>query len=321
MLAIVHDFDPVIFDIWGPLKLRWYGLSYLLGFVAAFLLLRFLSRRSLWVIAENKIGDFIAMLAMFGVFLGGRLGYVFFYMIPESGWGIFADDPWVAFKVSDGGMASHGGFLGVAIFTWIYARKNQLSWLGIGDGICIVAPLGLMFGRLANFINGELYGRVTSSVAWAIKFPQALHEETFITQQNIIDECADKAPDFTTMVSSGQGLEEAVRQSSEVKQIAEQYLTARHPSQLYEAALEGVVLFSIMWILRMRYPKAPHGMISGVFFILYGVFRTVVEQYRQPDSALMFNTLTKGQFFSLIMVLAGVAFLVLAKRKSAANHG
>lgn len=320
MLAFVHDFDPVLFDIWGPLKLRWYGLSYLMAFVVAFFLLRFLSRRGQWVIPESKIGDFIAMLAMFGVFLGGRLGYVFLYMVPESGWGIFAEDPLIAFKVWDGGMASHGGFLGVAIFTWVYARKNKLSWLGIGDGICIVAPLGLLFGRLANFVNGELYGRVTSNVPWAIKFPQALHEESFLTQQNIVDACADKAPDFTKMVDSSQGLEVAVRASSEVKQIAEQYLTARHPSQLYEGALEGVVLFAVMWFLRMRYPKASNGMISGVFFILYGIFRTVVEQFRQPDSALIFNTLTKGQFFSLFMVLAGIAFLVQAKRSATTKN-
>lgn len=315
MLAYVHDWDPVIIDIWRGIKLRWYGFSYLLAFVVAYYLLCYLSRRKLWVIAEKNIGDFIALLAMIGVFIGGRLGYVLFYMLPAEGMSFLREDPLSVLRVWDGGMASHGGFLGVAIFTYFYARKHKLSWTGIGDGICIVAPLGLLFGRLANFINGELYGRVAPNLAWGVKFPQALTTESYTVQESIILDCADRAPEFAEMVTTPHGLTEAVRLSPEVKQIAAEYLTARHPSQLYEGLLEGVVLFALMWFLRFRYPKAPHGMITGIFFILYGIFRTVVEQYREPDSA-MIAALTKGQFYSLFMILAGLAFLWNARQKA-----
>lgn len=315
MLAYVHDWDPVIFDIWRGIKLRWYGLSYLMAFVVAYYLLCYLSRRNLFVIAQKNIGDFIALLAMLGVFIGGRIGYVLFYMLPEEGWSVLRDDPFSILRVWDGGMASHGGFLGVAIFSWFYARKNKLSWTGIGDGICIVAPLGLLFGRLANFINGELYGRVAPDLAWGVKFPQALATESYTTQESIVSECADRAPEFVEMTTTPHGLAEAVRLSPEVKQIAAEHLTARHPSQLYEGLLEGVILFALMWFLRLRYPKAPHGMICGVFFILYGAFRILVEQYREPDSA-MIGALTKGQFYSVFMILAGIAFLWNAWRVS-----
>jgi phosphatidylglycerol:prolipoprotein diacylglycerol transferase len=316
MFAYVHQLDPVIFDVWDFIKLRWYGLSYLLGFVAAYYLLVRLSRQHLWVIEEKKIGDFISLLAMFGVFLGGRLGYVFFYMVPEHGWSLLREDPLVLVRVWEGGMASHGGFLGVALFTLWYARRHQLSWTAIGDGICIVAPLGLMFGRVANFINGELFGRVTrSDVPWAVKFPQALEKEPWSVQQNLLDAIAERAPEWLVRAQSGEGLALAARKSDTVRQICEEYLSARHPSQCYEGLLEGAVLFGLMWFLRHRYPKAPNGVICGVFFIFYAVFRTFVEHYREPDSATI-ASLTKGQFYSLFMVIAGIAFLWHAYRIS-----
>jgi phosphatidylglycerol:prolipoprotein diacylglycerol transferase len=308
MFAYLHHFDPVIFEIWDFVKLRWYGLAYLMGFLVGYYLLVRLSRQQLWVIEEKNIGDFISMLAMFGVFLGGRLGYVFFYMIPEAGWELLREDPLVMIRVWEGGMASHGGFLGVALFTLWYAKRHQLSWTGIGDGICVVAPLGLMFGRIANFINGELYGRVTSHVPWSVQFAQALDKEPLEVQQKILDACAERAPEWLVQVQTGEGLALAARNSSVVHQICEEYLTPRHPSQCYEGLLEGALLFVLMWVLRHRYPKAPHGMICGIFFILYGVFRTFVEQYREPDAERILS-LTKGQFYSLFMVIAGIAFL------------
>jgi phosphatidylglycerol:prolipoprotein diacylglycerol transferase len=313
MFAYLHHFDPVIFEIWDFVKLRWYGLAYLMGFLVGYYLLVRLSRQQLWVIEEKNIGDFISMLAMFGVFLGGRLGYVFFYMIPEAGWGLLREDPLVMIRVWEGGMASHGGFLGVALFTLWYAKRHQLSWTGIGDGICVVAPLGLMFGRIANFINGELYGRVTSHLPWSVQFAQALDKEPLEVQQKILDACAERAPEWLVQVQTGEGLALAARNSSVVHQICEEYLTPRHPSQCYEGLLEGALLFVLMWVLRHRYPKAPHGMICGIFFILYGVFRTFVEQYREPDAERILS-LTKGQFYSLFMVIAGIAFLWHAYR-------
>lgn len=316
MFAYVHDLDPVIIDIWRMVKLRWYGMAYLLAFVTAYYLLRYLSRRQLWVIAEKNIGDFIALLAMLGVFLGGRLGYVLFYELPATGWHTLIEDPLMPFRVYDGGMASHGGFLGVALFTLYYARKHKLSWTGIGDGICIVAPLGLLFGRIANYINGELYGRVATQVSWAVKFPQALDHEPDVVRENILNACAMQEP--AVIITSAQQFTDAVRHSPAVKEIANEYITPRHPSQLYEGALEGVVLFAVMWWLRFRYPKAPHGMICGIFFILYALFRTFVEQFREPDAARIMQ-LTKGQFYSLFMVIAGIGFLIHARNSAKKN--
>ena len=184
----VHKLDPVIFWLWRgrlpiwfsgeppsvQLALRWYGLAYLLGFVVGFLLLRYLARRRLWVMQPEKTADFIAAAALFGVFLGGRVGYILFYFLPKEGIGALLADPLVVFRVWEGGMASHGGILGLIIFTWYYARKEKGSWTGLGDGLCVVAPVGLFFGRMANFINGELYGHVATGVSWAVKFPMAL---------------------------------------------------------------------------------------------------------------------------------------------------
>lgn len=309
MFAYVHHLDPVIWEIWDFIKLRWYGLAYLFGFMAGYFLLVRLSRQKLWVIEEKKIGDFISLLAMFGVFLGGRLGYVLFYMVPEHGWKLLIEDPLVLIRVWEGGMASHGGFLGVALFTLWYAKRHRLSWTAIGDGICIVAPLGLLFGRIANFINGELYGRVVhSNVPWSVKFPQALDKESLVVQEKILDACAERAPDWANFAQTNEGLALAARKSNAVREICEEYLSARHPSQCYEGLLEGAVLFGLMWFLRHRYPKASHGMICGIFFILYAVFRTFVEHYREPDSATI-ASLTKGQFYSLFMIIAGCAFL------------
>ncbi len=171
--AYVHHFDPIIFQFTEGIALRWYGLSYLAGFFGGYVLLKYLAQRKLWVLAPAKTADFIAAAALLGVFVGGRLGYVLFYQIPRDGWASVLQDPLVIFRVWEGGMASHGGILGLVIFTFYYAWKHKVSWTGLGDGLCVVSPVGIFCGRMANFINGELYGRVTSGVPWAVKFPSA----------------------------------------------------------------------------------------------------------------------------------------------------
>jgi phosphatidylglycerol---prolipoprotein diacylglyceryl transferase len=258
------------------------------------------------------------MLAILGVFLGGRIGYVLLYMLPKEGLSVIAQDPLSIIRVWDGGMASHGGVAGVAIFTFFYAKKKNLSWTAIGDGISVVAPIGLMFGRIANFINGELYGRVAHGVAWAVKFPQAIAEETFTTRDEILSACHEISPALADQALSSEGLTTAIRNSDEVKKIAEQFLTPRHPSQLYEAILEGAVLFLILWFIRLYYKNIPNGFLTGIFFIFYAIFRIIVEQYREPDSELI-GVLTKGQFFSLFMILSGVAFLIFSLKKKHLN--
>jgi phosphatidylglycerol:prolipoprotein diacylglycerol transferase len=308
----VHDLDPVALPIYGSLALRWYGLAYLLAFVAGYFLLRQLARKGLWVLPQEKTGDFIAAAALFGVFLGGRLGYVLFYQIPKSGWESVARDPLMVFRVWEGGMASHGGILGMLIFTWFYSRKHRVSWAGLGDGLCVVAPLGLFFGRMANFINGELYGRVAKDVPWAVKFPLSLPDESEEVQ-GMAWQAASRIDPSLENATSLEPLIVSARHHPEVSKVLGEYLQPRHPSQIYEGLLEGALVFAILWLVRIQFPKAPHGLLTGLFFGLYAILRIIGEHFREPDAAMV-GFLTKGQFFSLFMLLFSFGFLAYAWR-------
>lgn len=156
----VHDLDPVIWQITDSIALRWYGLAYLMGFIGGYYLLSWLSRRKLYPVPQDRMADFVTYVAIFGVLIGGRLGYVLFYQIPNHGWSQFLADPLMVLRVWEGGMASHGGMIGVGLYTFYYAWKHRVKWVALLDGLAIVAPVGLFFGRMANFINGELYGRI-----------------------------------------------------------------------------------------------------------------------------------------------------------------
>ncbi len=320
MFAIyVHNLDPIALPIYGGVALRWYGLAYLMGFVAGFFLLRRLAQRGLWVLAPEKTADFIAACALFGVFIGGRLGYVLFYHFPKVGWGTFLKDPLLVFRVWEGGMASHGGILGLAVFTWIFAKRNSVSWAGLADGLCVVGPLGLFFGRIANFINGELYGRVTSGVSWAVKFPLSLDQESAETQGAAWNACIEVDPALADAKSLEQ-LVTAVRHNPHLSETLGSFIQPRHPSQLYEGLLEGLLLFLILWTVRLKFPKAPAGFITGLFFALYAIFRIIGEQFREPDAAMV-AFMTKGQFFSLFMFIFSAAFFAHAwKGRSLASR-
>ncbi|MCU0858525.1 MAG: prolipoprotein diacylglyceryl transferase [Pontiellaceae bacterium] len=162
-----HNLDPVVFHVWGPLAVRWYGISYLLGFLGAYLLLTRMSKRGEFVLPPKEVSTFILHIALYGVFLGGRLGYVLLYA-----WNTFIRDPLFALRVWEGGMASHGGMVGVILVMLWIARKQKISFWNLTDGLALAAPIGLFCGRIANFINGELWGRPTT-IAWAVVFPQA----------------------------------------------------------------------------------------------------------------------------------------------------
>jgi phosphatidylglycerol:prolipoprotein diacylglycerol transferase len=328
----VHQLDPVIFELGGGIALRWYGLAYLAGFLAGYVLLKHLAERKLWVLAPEKTGDFIAAAALLGVFIGGRVGYILFYQIPRDGWESVARDPLLVLRVWEGGMASHGGILGLVIFTFFHARKHKVSWTGLGDGLCVVAPIGLLCGRIANFINGELYGRVANGVAWAVKFPEAfinpklpeagrLNEalSAAINADNGFLKSLGDLPADATFEGNEMyyyhKLVEANRGSDAVTEAISPYLEPRHPSQLYEGLLEGALLFAILWIVRVKFPKAPNGLLTGLFFGLYATFRIIAEQFREPDAAWVIEgVLTQGQFLSLFMYLFCAAFLVFAFR-------
>lgn len=321
----VHDLSPVLVRFTDAIQLRWYGLAYLAAFVVGAWLLNVLAKRKLWVLPAGAAGDFIFAAGIFGVFLGGRLGYILFYYVPKHGWSWLTEDPLIVFKVWEGGMASHGGIIGLVIFTWVYARKKKVSWRGLGDGLCVVSPLGLFFGRMANFINGELYGRVAEGVSWAMKFPLTLVDAKQPEAERLpeaLDAAAAASPRFDAIYSATPPV--GVPAPSElqlfdqmlaiqkhepaVSKAIEPFLLPRHPSQLYEAALEGLALFAILWFVRIRYPKAPAGVLTGLFFIFYAVFRIFSEHFREPD-AEKFGVLTRGQFLSLFMIVAGVIFL------------
>ncbi len=251
---LVHpQFDPIAFSL-GPLAVRWYGLMYLVGFVAALWLGRRRALRDAWRGWSIRDVDDALFYVVLGVILGGRLGYVLFYKLDY-----YAANPLEIFYIWQGGMSFHGGFLGVLVAMTLLARKKHMRWLGIMDFVAPLVPPGIAAGRLGNFINAELWGRPTE-VPWAMIFPNV-----------------DNVP--------------------------------RHPSQLYECALEGVALFILLWWFSKR-PR-PLGAVSAMFLIGYGCARFAVEFTREPDSFLGFLAFgwTMGQWLSLPMILAGFALL------------
>lgn len=305
----VHNLNPVIFSINDAIKLRWYGFAYLLAFLVGYLLLKRLGEKKLWVLPGKMAADFISLCAVFGVFLGGRIGNVLIYQRDE-----FAEDPLMLFRVWEGGMASHGGILGLMIFTLVYSRKKQVSWTGLGDALCVVAPIGIMFGRLANFINGELYGRVARGTEWAMKFPLAVNEDLLYKYQN------DGSHQFAKLENelgvehiNAQSIADACRDVDGVKEIVTPYLEPRYPSQLFQAAGEGLALFLILYITRIKFRNLPNGILTGMFFIGYAIFRISMENFRQPETDnldILGTTITMGQFLSLFMILIGIGFLI-----------
>ena len=250
--------NPVAIEI-GFIKVHWYGLMYLLGFLCAWLLAKHRMQTNRWW-SKEKLSDLL-FYCVLGVMVGGRLGYVLFYH-PEY----LVTNPLQIFYIWQGGMSFHGGLLGVIAAMYFFHRKFKIKLLEIFDFVAPVAPIGLGLGRIGNFIGGELYGRVTN-VPWGMVFPHAGN-------------------------------------------------LPRHPSQLYQAALEGVMMFIILWWFSAK-PR-PNGAVAGLFLILYSFFRIVVECFRQPDAHLGFiayGWLTMGQFLSIAMFIAGVIFLFFAYNK------
>ncbi len=271
---IYPEFDPIIIQL-GPAALRWYGLMYLIGFVAAWWLAR---RRASagGVIKPEQVDDLIFYGAL-GVILGGRLGYIFFYNFDQ-----WLADPLVLLRVWEGGMAFHGGLLGVIVAMALMAKRLQLRFFQVADFVAPLVPLGLLAGRVGNFINGELWGGVTDA-AWGMQVRCAEH----------LNLCVNKL-----------GLPADTELSPPL-----------HPSQLYEAVLEGLVLFLLLWWFSSK-PRAV-GAVSGLFLIGYGSMRFIVEFVRMPDAHIGYlwgDWFTMGQLLSTPMILAGIAFVIWANR-------
>jgi phosphatidylglycerol---prolipoprotein diacylglyceryl transferase len=300
MLAYyLHDLDPIIFRIYDNVGPRWYGLAYVLAFISSFLLFFWLAKHGYADLSVAKVGDFITGAALFGVIIGGRVGYVLLYN-PEM-----LRAPMSILRVWEGGMSSHGGMIGLLLFTLYYAHRHKISWRNLGDNLVVTAPIGLFFGRCANFINGELYGRATR-VPWAMQFPKELLDHP--TEANrAIASCTSIDPSLTTP----EAVVASVHRQPEVATTLRSILTPRHPSQLYEAFFEGVVLFAILWFVRTR-TRQPNGILTGLFFICYAIFRIVIEYFREPDATLI-GPFTRGQFFSFFLIVIGASFIVAAK--------
>jgi phosphatidylglycerol:prolipoprotein diacylglycerol transferase len=265
---LVHpQFDPIVFSL-GPLAVRWYGLMYVIAFIAVITLGKWRIRHGLAVNLVEKDVDDMLIYGVFGVILGGRLGYVLFYK-PHY----YLEHPAEILQIWSGGMSFHGGFLGVllglALFCWV--RKKR--WITTMDFIAPLVPPGLGAGRIGNFINGELPGRYTD-LPWGMWFPQVDHEQR-----------------------------------------------ARHPSQLYNFAMEGIVLFAILWFYA-RKPR-PAGAVSGAFLVGYGSLRFIEEFARQPDDflGLLALNLSMGQWLCMPMIAIGVAMLAWAYRRASVEPG
>lgn len=252
-MFIYPHINPIAFKL-GPLQVHWYGLMYIVGFLAAWGLGHLRAKRPYSPVKSNQIDDLIFFCAL-GVVLGGRIGYMLFYALPG-----FLHNPVLLFKVWNGGMSFHGGLIGVLIAIWLYSRHIKQPVFAVGDFVAPLVPIGLGMGRIGNFINGELWGRVTN-VPWAMIYPQAGPQP-------------------------------------------------RHPSEIYEFLMEGVLLFIIVWVFS-RKPR-PAMSVSGLFLLCYGIFRFIGECFRQPDPQLgfiAFGWLTMGQLLSLPMIIFGLFFL------------
>jgi phosphatidylglycerol---prolipoprotein diacylglyceryl transferase len=303
------DFNPFIWEIWPGFGARWYGFAYVLAFLVGYFAYLWLSRRGYTELPPQKVGDFITWGAIFGVLIGGRLGSMLFYDFNE-----FIHDPLIIFRIWEGGMASHGGIIGLTLFTLWFSRRHHLSWTSIGDSLCVVAPIGLFFGRIANFINGELYGRAAQGVSWAMQFPKEIMDNQALGDRAAVLLQYDPAIMAQAgKVSLSEAIITAARTDPHVRDVLRTVLTPRYPSQLIEAGLEGVVLFAALWSLRTLV-KVPRGVITGAFFILYALLRIAGEQFRQPGAdspfAFAFGFLTYGQMLSLFLIVIGIAFVI-----------
>lgn len=300
----LHNLSPFLWEFQEGIGLRWYGLAYVLSFVGGQALYRHLSARRLNPIPPERVADFITWAAVFGVLLGGRVGYMLLYDFPR-----LMAEPLSLIRVWEGGMASHGGILGLFFFTLFYARRNGFSWTGIGDSLVSVAPLGLFLVRIANFINGELYGRA-SRVPWAVQFPTELRENPGLLAGTAFE--ASPVEGLVGLVRGG------ISRAPDLERVFREVLPPRHPSQIYEAFLEGAVLLGLLWFLRTRC-TVPRGVLTGVFFVGYALLRIVGEQFREPED---FNFgLPRGVFLSLFLILLGTAFLIWAFRNPTYEQG
>jgi phosphatidylglycerol---prolipoprotein diacylglyceryl transferase len=268
MTYIVDNLSPFALEFAPGIGLRWYGLAYVAGFLIGWWMLIRLAAQQYLALDAKARGNFILGIIL-GVLFGGRLGYMLLYGLPE-----FLHHPLSVLAIWEGGMSSHGGFLGVGIVCWIFSRRTHTSFWTLTDALSIAVPAGLLLGRLANFINGELWGKI-AHVPWAVIFPRS-------------------APGGTPL----------------------ELIAPRHPSQLYEAALEGLFLLVYTQLRYRSTMKAHPGQLTAEFVVLYGLVRIFCELFREPDAGLIMG-LSRGTFYSVLMIVMGAGLWLWARKRQA----
>lgn len=307
---------PVAIDLPGLVDLRWYGLAYLAAFLVGWLVLRTLARGEAFRFSPAATGD-LAFAMMLGVLVGGRLGYIVFYDLRGT-----VADPLSILRVWEGGMSFHGGLLGVTVAAVWFARRRRVPFLHLADALALATPFGIFFVRLANFINGELYGRIASSnVPWAMRFPTDPAALRLLGAEDL----AMRERELRIESAYESGLWDAIRSQ----------VPLRHPSQLYEALAEGVLVAALLWgVYRGRarsslVERRDDGLYGALFLIGYGAARVVIELFRQPDVQFrgpadplgtVLGPLTMGQVLSVLMIVAGVVLLAIRRRATAADR-
>lgn len=333
---MVHDLNPVIFHVWGDLGVRWYGLSYLMGFVVAYFICRWLVQKQNSGITALMVGD-LATYCAIGTLAGGRLGYCLFYS-PDLFLKFKAEIPfWGVLAVNEGGMSSHGGMIGIVLACLLFAKKYGVSQLYLFDLVTVSGSVGVIFGRIANFINGELVGRPSApDFPLAVKFPSDIYlwpsQEPGKLQElaSVVEKIPGASRESWLDWVSQMGTNGAARQNvnnmlvtiveqiqignTAAKEAIAPLLLARHPSQLYAAFGEGLFVFLVLFLLWRRPRKA--GIIGASFLIVYGIVRIVQEHFRMPDAHLGYQALglTRGQWLSVVQVFIGIGLVVFWSR-------
>jgi len=341
--AWLHDLDPFLWQIGPGVGLRWYGLSYAAGFVIAWAVLRWLAGRGAVLIPKERAVDAILLSAILMV-VGGRLGYILFYS-PSLLWEVSSSPPWWgALAIHHGGMASHGGMIGLLVAALLIARGfrdengrrvGRCPALHVLDAYALIGPFGIFLGRIANFINGELLGRIVARAGepaplWSVRYPQEVRERPFelsseqvrglhetlrlpvpppTAEPGLTPEPATWHPEFSAKYDALVAQVQAG--SQQAAEMIEPWLSARHPSQIYQAVAEGLITGLVVWLIARR-PRMP-GVLAAAFLMTYGLLRIVTEYWRLPDAHLEMPRLaglSRGQWLSLGMMLIGLALLI-----------
>jgi len=327
--SYLHQLDPFAIQLTESFGLRWYGLAYIAGFFVAWAAIKWMGKKKISTIQPDRVGD-IMFASILGVLIGGRLGYCFFYS-PSLLYTFTSDFPfWGLLAIQDGGMSSHGGIIGVVVAIVVWGKRNNVSVLHMFDIGALCATPGLFFGRIANFINGELWGKPltealqTEPPGWSVKYPNEI-TMSWLQSPELFDDKLEQLESLRTTVVGGNSfhqtiVDEMYAGNQVVIETVRPLLTAWYPSQLFQAIAEGPLLLIVFVVIWWK-PRNP-GVIASIFLLLYGVARIATEMFRQPDEgvALIFG-LSRGQILSVAMVVVGLLMLLCVSKRKATKLG